>query len=180
MTTLGVVLAGGKSSRFGSDKAHATLTGRELLDHALLALSPFCDRIAVAGRPNNLVPSLQDWPGPGLGPLGGIAGALTYAAANGFEQVLSIPVDCGRLPADIREILGQAPACLEAMPVIGLWPIECLPILRRILNAGHDCSMRYFAREIGARTVASPFVPPNINTPADLAAVAGLFVNQPL
>lgn len=180
MKTLGVVLAGGKSSRFGSDKAHATLAGRELLDHALLTLSPYCDRIAVAGRPNDLVLSLPDWPRPGLGPLGGLAGGLAYAAESGFEQVLSIPVDCLCLPSDILEILDPAPACLEALPVIGLWRTTSLPALRRVLDGGRDRSVRAFGREIGARSVAAAFIPPNINTPADLAAIAAAFVEQPL
>src|SRR3546814_3555756 len=38
--TLGAVLAGGRSSRFGSDKALAMLGGRTLLDHAQAALRP--------------------------------------------------------------------------------------------------------------------------------------------
>ncbi|MCI4589128.1 NTP transferase domain-containing protein [Sphingobium sp. BYY-5] len=180
MRTLGVVLAGGKSSRFGSDKAHATLDGRELLDHALRTLSPYCDRIAVVGRPNDLMLSVPDWPCPGLGPLGGLAGGLAYAAESGFEQVLSIPVDCVRLPSDILEILDPAPACLEAVPVIGLWSTTSLTVLRRILDGGHDRSMRAFGRAIGARSVTAPFIPPNINTPADLAATAATFAEQPL
>lgn len=180
MRTLGVVLAGGKSSRFGSDKAKAILSGRELLDHALLALSPYCDGVAVAGRASDLVASLQDWPRPGLGPLGGLAAALSYARAINFEQVLSVPVDCVRLPSDIREKLDPAPACLEALPVIGLWPTQCLEALCRRIEAGEDLSVRSFAREICARAVTAAFVPPNINTTCDLAALAASPEAQPL
>ena len=47
--TTGIVLAGGKSERFGSDKAMALLDGRPLLDHVLEALDAVCAEIVVAG-----------------------------------------------------------------------------------------------------------------------------------
>ena len=47
---LGVVLAGGQSSRFGSDKALAELGGRTLLARAIDALATCCDHVVVAGR----------------------------------------------------------------------------------------------------------------------------------
>ncbi|HMP57293.1 MAG TPA: NTP transferase domain-containing protein, partial [Novosphingobium sp.] len=47
---LGCVLAGGQSSRFGSDKALAELGGRSLLALAVDALSGWCETVVVAGR----------------------------------------------------------------------------------------------------------------------------------
>jgi molybdopterin-guanine dinucleotide biosynthesis protein A len=46
---LGVVLAGGLSTRFGSDKAQALWRGRSLLDHALDALAPIARALRSAG-----------------------------------------------------------------------------------------------------------------------------------
>jgi molybdenum cofactor guanylyltransferase len=43
----GIVLAGGKSSRFGSDKASAILRGRPLLQWVISALEPACARIVI-------------------------------------------------------------------------------------------------------------------------------------
>src|SRR3546814_5673419 len=60
--TLGAVLAGGRSSRFGSDKALAMLGGRTLLDHAQAALRPHCDALIVVGRGEGLA----DWPQPDM------------------------------------------------------------------------------------------------------------------
>ena len=37
---LGVVLAGGKSSRFGQDKSDVKLDGRSLLEHTLNKIKP--------------------------------------------------------------------------------------------------------------------------------------------
>jgi molybdopterin-guanine dinucleotide biosynthesis protein A len=167
MTTLGAVLAGGRSSRFGSDKALAMLDGRTLLDHALAALRPHCDAVTVVGRGE-----IADWPRADMGPLGGIAGALIHAADQGFDRVLTAPVDCVRLPDDLRAILEPAPAFLETQPVIGLWPVASIDDLRAILEDGHDLAVRAYARRIGARAVSSDFVPPNINSTADLDRLA--------
>lgn len=169
MTTLGAVLAGGRSSRFGSDKALAMFDGRSLLDHALAALRPHCDAVIVVGRDK-----IADWPRPDMGPLGGIAGALIHAVEQGFDRVLTAPVDCVRLPADLRALLAPAPAFLETQPVIGLWPVTRLTELKAMLEDGGDLAVRAFARRIGARPVASDLVPPNVNSRADLDRLTNL------
>ncbi len=168
MRALGAVLAGGRSSRFGSDKALAKLGEQTLLDHALAALRPHCDALVVVGRNGGIA----DWPRPDMGPLGGIAGALVHAADNGFDQLLTAPVDCLRLPADLRAALEPAPAFLQTQPVIGLWPLTALPQLRAMLENEADLAVRAYTRRIGARSVQTGFVPPNINSVADLARVA--------
>jgi molybdopterin-guanine dinucleotide biosynthesis protein A len=169
MRTLGAVLAGGRSSRFGSDKALALLGGRTLLDHAQAALAPLCDALVIVGRDGGVA----DWPRPGMGPLGAIAGALDHAAAHGFGQLLTAPVDCVRLPGDLRALLQPAPAFLASQPVIGLWPVAALGELRSMLDADDDLAVRAFARRVGARAVESDFVPPNVNSVADLDRLAG-------
>ncbi len=169
MKTLGAVLAGGRSSRVGSDKALAMLEGRTLLDHAAAALGPQCDAVVVVGRGE-----IADWPRADMGPLGGIAGALIHAAERGFDQLLTAPVDCVRLPDDLRALLEPAPAFLGSQPVIGLWPVGSIGALRALLEDGSDLAVRAFARRIGARAVASDFVPPNVNSAADLDRLMGL------
>ena len=99
MSVLGVVLAGGRSSRFGSDKALAMFKGRTLIEHALAALRPHVAALALAGKVMPGVIAIQDLPEPGLGPMGGLAGALGYAEAHGYAQVLSCGVDCLTFPA---------------------------------------------------------------------------------
>lgn len=73
---LGVVLAGGKSSRFGSDKALAELDGHTLISRAVDALAGWCEYVVVAGRETAPAPTLPDWPAAGMGPLAGLAAAL--------------------------------------------------------------------------------------------------------
>ncbi len=169
MKTLGAVLAGGRSSRFGSDKALAMLDGQALLDHALAALRPHCDALVIVGREGGIA----DWPRPDMGPLGGIAGAMRHAAANGFYQVLTVPVDCVRLPPDLRERLEPASAFVESQPVVGLWSREALDSLQAMLTNETDHAVRAFARRISARGVAIDFPLPNINSADDLARLVG-------
>ena len=171
MSRLGVVLAGGRSSRFGSDKALARFDGRTLLDHALAALRPHVDAVAVVGRAHGAVPGIADWPAPDLGPLGGLCGALRFAAAEGHDLVLSCSVDCLDVPADL---LVAAPCYLAAQPVIGLWPVSLAGALEDFLATDPRRSVRGFAASVGAAAIESDRPQPNINTPADLAALVAL------
>ena len=168
---LGCVLAGGQSSRFGSDKALAELHGHTLLARAVDALSGWCDHVVVAGRETAPAPCLPDWPAPGAGPLGGIAAALHLARDEGYETVLTIGVDSLGLPEDLPDLLAPAPAYLESQPVVGLWPPSACEAVEAILHGEGRHSMLAFAEAIGARSVKLAAKPANINTPADLAEV---------
>jgi molybdopterin-guanine dinucleotide biosynthesis protein A len=172
MTILGVVLAGGQSSRFGSDKALALWNGVPLIDHALAALTPFVDQRAVVGRDWPGTIRVDDLPRPGLGPLGGLMGALAYAADKGFEAVLSCGCDTLGLAAAHVAALTPGPSVLEALPIIGLWPADLAPELQDWMATHHRHSVYAFAQAVGARRVAVPNPPANINRPEDLAARA--------
>ena len=153
MRLLGAIIAGGASSRFGSDKAMAVIEGRSLLDHVRMALAPQVEALVLCGR---LVPELRclsDRPGPGLGPLGGIAAALTDARARRFDAVVTVPIDVFPLPADLVERLdGAAPAVFDSQYLIGCWPADLASQLDAHLAAGHR-SMRSWIAQTGARRV---------------------------
>lgn len=170
---LGVVLAGGRSTRFGSDKAEAVYERRTLLEHAIATLSLHCDDVVVAGRNVAPVRTVPDWPRVGMGPLGGLAGGLREGAEKGFHAVLSVGVDCLGLPANLHKLLSPAPSFLRDQPVVGLWPVEALQVLEAILADGGSRSVRRFAEFTGARPVELETPLANINTPAALACYAG-------
>lgn len=165
---LGAVLAGGRSSRFGSDKASAVVHGRTLLDHAVAALAAQCEAVVIVGRGG-----VPDWPEPGRGPLGGIAGALVRAQAAEFQAVLSCGVDSYGLPSDLLSRLAPAPSCLSDQPIVGLWRVADLGAARAMLTGAGGASVRRFAEQVGARCVILPCSPRNLNTPRDLADLIG-------
>lgn len=160
---LGAVLAGGQSSRFGSDKALAQLGGRSLLDRAVASLEAQCDGVIVVGRGD-----VPDRPRAGMGPLGGINAALHHAVSHGYAQVLTCGVDCGGLGSGTRAELAPAPAYVADQPVIGLWPASAAPALDAFLATDAKHSMRAFADLIGARPVKLSTKTANINTREDL------------
>lgn len=167
---LGCVLAGGQSSRFGSDKALAELGGQTLIARAVDRLTGWCEHVVVVGREAAPAPTLPDWPHAGMGPLGGIAAALALAQDQGYAAVLTCGVDSMGLPDGLPALLSPAPAFVDGQPVIGLWPADAFATIDAILRGDGRHSMIAFASRLGARPVQLPAKPANINTPADLAA----------
>ncbi|WP_174273975.1 molybdenum cofactor guanylyltransferase [Sphingomonas bacterium] len=168
--TLGAILAGGRSTRFGSDKALAPLEGRPLILWVAEALAAQCDEILICGRELAGYRCVKDRPGPDLGPLGGLAAALHDGRARGFDQVLSAPCDTPRLPPDLSGLLaGEGAAFVGATPVIGLWPIALAETIDAFVRDDPKRSMRGWAAVAGARSIDLPTAIPNLNTAADLA-----------
>lgn len=171
MKLLGVVLAGGQSSRFGSDKALAKLDGQTLIARAVDQLAGWCDHVVVVGRAIAPAPTVPDWPRPGMGPLAGIAAALHLARDEAYDAVLSCGVDSVLLPENLPELLTPAPGFLADQPVVGLWPASAVSTIEAILTSEGRHSMRQFAESLGARGVHCAVQTANINTPADLQAL---------
>ncbi|MDT8271675.1 MAG: molybdenum cofactor guanylyltransferase [Desulfomonilia bacterium] len=77
----GIVLIGGKSQRFGSDKVVTPVGEKLLVEHVIDVIAPLFDEILLVGHPreplsgHRIVEDLI----PGSGPLGGIFTALTHA-----------------------------------------------------------------------------------------------------
>lgn len=89
---MGFLLAGGKSSRMGADKAFLEFRGRTLLERALAVIGDVCPRVAIVGHPaqfSNYGSVVEDIY-PGCGPLAGIHAALVRSSA---ELNLMLAVD---------------------------------------------------------------------------------------
>ncbi|MEJ7934535.1 molybdenum cofactor guanylyltransferase [Sphingobium sp. AN558] len=174
MRLLGAVLAGGRSSRFGSDKALARMPdGRTLLDHAIASLSPHVDTIVLCGRAYHAITGLADRPAPGMGPLGGLNAALHHALEQGFDAVLTTGCDMPAYPAALpAALIGEGPAMLKDQQLLGYWPAALAPLLDAHLAADNNRSIFGWLDHMQARVVALPgLVLPNINRPEDLAAL---------
>jgi molybdopterin-guanine dinucleotide biosynthesis protein A len=87
------ILAGGKSSRFGRDKARATVAGKALIVQLAEAVGPVASSVTavaeVADKYADLeirtIPDMR----PGLGPLGGLHAALADVGDDAWLLLLS-------------------------------------------------------------------------------------------
>jgi len=131
----GFVLAGGKSTRMGQDKAGLQLNGRTLLEHALGALRSVCRDVAILGNHDlygQLAPVYDDL-FPGCGPLGGIHAALTNSQT---EYNLIIAVDTPFLVPAFLAYLAQRALATGAQPapcepcIAGAGPSSSSPAAR--------------------------------------------------
>jgi molybdenum cofactor guanylyltransferase len=111
------VLAGGKSTRMGADKAFLDFDGRTLLDHALERAREVSERVCIVGDPKkfgNYGETLQDRY-PNCGPLGGIQAAL---ASTATELNLVLGVDLPFIEvAFLKHLLSRARATRATVTV---------------------------------------------------------------
>ncbi|MGO9437970.1 MAG: molybdenum cofactor guanylyltransferase [Terracidiphilus sp.] len=204
----GFVLAGGQSSRMGSDKALIQLDAEPLVVHALRILRNAGLPVMIAGARSDLsayAPLIDD---AGLGPLSGICAALASTSA---EYGVFLPVDMPLLPPTvISALLHHARLTESAVTVPSVngfaqtFPSvvqrAVLPALQAELSAGNDGS--FFAFRAAAGHLNAPFtiltvenlvqagqlehpgnLPAahwflNVNTPADLDRAQSLVVDR--
>ncbi len=181
---LGVVLAGGRSSRFGSDKALAEVDGMRLLDRAVALLRTVSDEVAVmSSRPEHDVDGVRRLPDlrGGAGPLGGMEAAFAHARARGHSTVLVLACDLpsvdGPLLRALVAGLGDAPAAALARdgapgfePLCAVYRTSCLEPLRELLDEG-QFQARALLERVGGRLLAGPTGGlHNVNEPSDLKA----------
>ncbi len=194
----GLVLAGGRSVRFGGEKAVALLDGRPLLEWAVRRLRSVCGSVAVNVRPATEaetvaralgVPTLYDDAGDALGPLAGVKVGLMWAAERGASALAVGPCDAPLLPHDLYERLLEQAAGGAAMaetqdgrqPLCAVWPVAALPAVRAALADGAHPPTWQVLEQLGARKArfddAAAFA--NVNTRADLAALQRSFCAPP-
>jgi molybdenum cofactor guanylyltransferase len=183
------VLAGGKSTRMGTDKAFVVLQGRKLLERALQLARSVTNRVSIVGDPAKFAgfgPVVQDI-FPGCGPLGGI-----HAALRGSETDLNLilAVDVPFVSASLLRYLVrravESPTALITVPRTGRqWQPLCA-IYRRKFQDPAEQSLRAGRYRIdalfdkkrthvitGEELLAAGFSADlftNVNTPQDLAA----------
>lgn len=133
-STLGVVLAGGKSSRMGENKALLNNNGVRLVDHMssiLFSLRPPIKGIIVSGT----VPGASCIPDQyeELGPIGGIATILNNIRSDLFAYLLIIPVDMPLLTKSMLEKLIYKMSIHPYVEAIHFKGFE-LPLLVKVSN----------------------------------------------
>jgi molybdenum cofactor guanylyltransferase len=133
------VLAGGRGSRIGGDKAVVELAGRPLIEYPLRAASAAdLDVVVVAKRHTRLPPldaRVLIEPDEPTHPLSGIVTALEH-----YEAVIAVPCDMPLLNGSDLAALAAMPDDLALLiaghPFPALYRVVVLPQLRQALEAG--------------------------------------------
>jgi molybdenum cofactor guanylyltransferase len=101
---LGIVLAGGQSSRMGTDKANLSIYNKTLLEHTIsLLISYGIKLVCISGRQYG-----NEWvldALPDRGPLGGIYSVLKTKKYKKYELALIVPIDMPLLNCKIIDQL---------------------------------------------------------------------------
>lgn len=193
----GLILAGGRSSRMGENKALLQLGRDSILGHVVQRLTPQVSALAInAADP---VPGFQtcthlaDSLAGQIGPLAGILTGMRHYSAHhpGASHFASAPCDSPYLPTDLVSRLAEACVGAETIviatslqrrhPVFGLWPVALADDLERWLLDGDNRRINAFLDRHHLVTVdfqlrqtrhgsLDPFF--NINTPEELAQAA--------
>lgn len=187
------VLAGGKSSRMGSDKAFLDFEGRTLLDRAFelaLSIAPRVSIVGSAKRFSRLGPVVEDI-FRDCGPLGGIHAALRSSQT---ELNLMLAVDTPFVPgAFLQYLLGvarKAPGALVIVPrayermqtLCGVYRRGFADAAEKALCTGeyridilfNTVPIRVIEEEELQGAGFSPAIFRNLNTPVDLESAKRL------
>ena len=205
-TLLGVVLAGGRSSRMGQDKALLELLdGTTLLECQLRRLSSLLPKVVLSVRDKDYVFLQKRLTACGrvrllldetdeVGPLGGIASALGKAEREHFAGILVLPCDMPliteALLARLTGFWHEAPETLvtaleessgRVHPLAAVWSVEALPFVRKALVSG-DYSLR---RAVDAKYWRTLVLAPeedvllaNANTPQEWQEIRKRFASE--
>ena len=185
---LGVVLAGGKSQRFGQDKSQVKLQDKLLIDYILTEIvDEFRETLVIANEPINFIQSknisfTNDFKN-GLGPLGGVLTAMKWIFENNkkYKWVSTFPSDTPFFTKKELKYFYENIKINESKlffiktrktrhNIFGLWSLELKDQLESDILKG-ERKVEDWANSVGVNTVdinykkLDPFF--NINTEED-------------
>ena len=184
------VLAGGRSSRMGTDKAFLRIGDHLLVEHQLHRLRESgAAELLISGRPevdySRFAVRVVHDDYLHVGPLAGVAAALK---ASSCKLVLVLAVDMPRMiPEMIGKIISRCSKdigclpfdCHGLQPLGAAYPISLLPHAEHLLRIG-----RYSMREFASKAITEGLIQPlelepaeqiyftNMNLPQEWAAIS--------
>ena len=196
---LGVVLAGGKSQRFGQDKSQVKLQDKLLIDYILSEIiDEFNETLIVANEKINFMSSnkitiIKDFRS-GLGPLGGVLTAMKWIKENDkkYKWISTFPSDTPFFTSKELKYFYENINIHESKlffiksketrhNIFGLWSLDLIDQLEKDLLRG-ERKVEVWANSIGVSTVninykkLDPFF--NINTKQDLKKAVKIMNND--
>jgi molybdopterin-guanine dinucleotide biosynthesis protein A len=179
------VLAGGKSSRMGCDKARLSLRGQTLLERAQASARRVAEEVRIVGPAKKYGTLAIEDVYAEQGPLGGIHAAL---ASSTTELNLILSVDTPFITPEFLKFLvaeAEAGATTVTVPFVGgkfqplcaVYRQEFVPLAESALRAGrnkidplfcHTTVRRIDEAEL-VRLAFDPRMFDNLNTPGDFA-----------
>jgi molybdopterin-guanine dinucleotide biosynthesis protein A len=119
LTVVAVVLAGGASRRFGTDKLAAALDAHTLLDHTLAGLPEAYVIIVVGPERRLLRPAsfVREEP-PGGGPTAGLIAGLRAALRSGPDAIVVLPGDAPAAGHGTQALLAALSADKKAVVAV--------------------------------------------------------------
>lgn len=195
MRTVGVILAGGRSSRMGGgDKTLLDLGRTTMLGSVIERLSPQVEKLAINanGDPQRFahykLTIFPDTFGAFDGPLAGVLAAMEWAENQGVETVVTVAGDTPFPPFDLVDRLKAATPELtitvaasngRTHPTFALWPTAIRADLAAFLAGQKSRRVNDFIALHAGRSVDFPvtdFDPFfNVNTPEDLEIARTIF-----
>jgi len=144
------ILSGGRSSRFGSDKARAAVEGRPLISRVAESLQPVSHSVVVvadeADKYDDLSLTTIADPVSHLGPLGGLQTALAHLLSNRGEGWLLLAAcdhteirtgwiaQLAATPTDSCQCVAFYDSAWQPFP--GLYHTSLLPPIEKLFTAG--------------------------------------------
>ena len=193
---LGVVLAGGKSLRFGEDKSQVKLNNKSLIDHILSQiLTEFKELLIVSNNSiefnkSENISIISDFKN-NLGPLGGVLTAMKWIKDNkkDYQWISTFPTDTpffkNQILKDFHDKINLKNGKLFFIKsnntrhnIFGLWSIDLADKLEKDLENG-DRKVEDWANKVGVNIIDmqfeknDPFF--NINTKEDLEKAKNIF-----
>ena len=185
---LGVVLAGGKSQRFGQDKSQVKLQNKLLIDYILKEIvDEFEETLIIANEPIKFMQSknisvTKDFK-RGLGPLGGVLTAMKWIKKNHkkYQWISTFPSDTPFFTKKELKYFYKKIRINESKlffikseetrhNIFGLWSLELMDQLEADIMRG-ERKVEVWANSIGVNTVNIDYKKPdpffNINTKED-------------